>query len=99
MKIPTVPNEAAALARAEAWVAALDDGFGRAGITAQDEAARPLQDMDADVTAWSAAVRRGWHDARSFGACARCLHWAQELEAMQRKANRSRRSVTRALVR
>jgi hypothetical protein len=99
MKIPTVPNEAAALARAEAWVAALDDGFGRAGITATDPAAAPLQDMDSDVAAWSAAVRRGWHDARSFGACARCLTWVQEFEAMQRKANRSRRSVTRALVR
>ena len=98
-RLPLVPNEQAALRRAEAWVSALDDGYGRAGITAADPAAAPLQDMDRDLTAWSAAVRRGYHDARSFRACARCLTWTKEFEAMQSKANRSRRGVTRALLR
>ena len=97
MKIPTVPNEAAALARAEAWVAALDDAYGRANITATDPAAAPLLAMDADLRAWSAAVRRGHHDRCSLGACARCLAWLGEFQALQAKANRSRRGVTRAL--
>ena len=98
-RIPLIPNEQAALRRAEQWAAAVDDGYGRAGITATDPAAAPLLDMDRDLSAWSVAVRRGWHDARSLTAAARCLTWTQEFQGMQSKANRSRRSVTRALTR
>ena len=98
-RLPLVPNEQAALRRAEAWVAALDDGYGRAGINAADPAAAPLHDMDRDLRQWTAAVRRGYHDARSFRACARCLTWTQEFERMQSTANTRRRGVTRALLR
>ena len=99
MRYPSIPGERAACQRAERWLQALDDGFERANIDAKHPAAEPLQMMDRDLRAWERAIARGFHDPVSVGAASRVVHWLQELETTQKRANRSRRGVTRALTR
>jgi hypothetical protein len=96
-RLPLVPNETAALARAETWVAALDDAYGRAGIDAKHPAAEPLIAMDRDLRVWERAVAAGHHTPASVGAAARVLHWLGELDGMQKRADKRRRPVTRSL--
>jgi len=97
-RVPLVANEAYALRRAETWLESVDAGFERANITAKDEAAKPLQVMDADYETWARAVRRGWHDQRSLAAASRVLTWLRSLEELQSTANRQQAGVTRRLV-
>ena len=96
-RFPPIPNEQRATHLAAKWLQSVDDGFQRAGITAQDEAAQPLLTMDRDLRVWEAAARRGWHNHRSLDAAGRVLHWLGAFTDMQRTANRRRRSVTRGL--